>query len=175
MNAMQPRRGTVPLILPISDKHFQNVCANLPPLPNSTGSGSWFLRLIHFPVDRPEIVWDVESAGGAARITQTRFSKAASEAMKSSSGAVAMERGQVELALNEGLILEVNNGICSQCETVLSDNDSADLYFLYHCSGSQIHKAFAQDILSTDDSHAEVWQRLINRVKGSALLIPRNL
>ena len=170
---MQPRRGTVPLILPISDEYFQNIFTNLPSIPDSTGTGSWFLRLIHFPVNRPEIVWDTEFAGGAARITQTKFSQSASEAMKSSTGAVALEMGQVELSQNEGLLQEVSNGLCLQCETVMSDESNVDFYFLYYCSGSQIHKSFAQNILSMDTPEAEPWHRLINRVKGSALLIPR--
>lgn len=169
---MQPRRGTVPLVLPISDEHFQNVFANLPSIPDSTGAGSWFLRLMHFPKDRPEIVWDVEFAGGASRITQTKFSKSASEAMKNSAGAVSMEQGQLELSQNEGLILEVKNGICLECKTVMSDVENADFYFLYFCSGSQSHKSFAQNILANDKPEAEPWHRLINRVKGSALLIP---
>lgn len=164
------RINRVPVIPDLPEELFGIVSKYLPSLPTSTNSGSWFLRLTHFPENRPEIAWDVEYAGGVGKITQTRFS--AQTRNLDDNASIAFERGEVELLESEPLIAEVNSGICWRCIS-LPEGSFEDFHFLYYCDQQRVHKALAQDIRTSESEDIEPWRRLVNRVSGSALLIPR--
>lgn len=169
------RINRVPVIPEFPEKQFSRVSNYLPPLPTSMNSGSWFLRLIHFPENRPEVSWDVVYAGGVGKITQTRFSTLTRDLNDRAidSASVSIERGEVELLDSEPLIVEVNSGICWRCIS-LPAGTFDDFYFLYYCDGQRIHKALAHNIRTSESEDIEPWRRLVNRVSGSALLIPRS-
>jgi len=164
------RINPVSVIPELPGKQFSRVSNFLPALPTSMNAGSWFLRLIHFPANRPEVAWDVEYAGGVGKITQTRFS--AQTRNINDNASIAFERGEVELLESEPLIVEVNSGICWRCIS-LPDGSFEDFHFLYYCDQQRVHKALAQDIRTSESEDIEPWRRLVNRVSGSALLIPR--
>lgn len=169
------RLNQVPTVPDLPSKQFGFVSSYLPPLPNKTNQGSWFLRLIHFPKERPEIAWDVEYAGGVGRISQIRFSTQTRGVQQQvlDSSKVSIEKGDAQLLDSEPLLVEVNAGICWRCINV-KVSQFKDYHFLYFCDGDRIHKAFAENVRTSVSEDVEPWRRLINRVSGSALLIPRN-
>ena len=155
--------------MPIDPDYFNHVVGHLPPLQSSTVPGDWFMRIIHLPDDKPETAWDVHFNEGAAQIHLIRFQASARKALQESGNMV--ERGMAGLPGNEPLVFEVQNGICHECEGFCDETPGGDVYFLHFLHGRESHQAFARNPRGSDHAMAEPWQRLINRVTGSGLLV----
>ena len=162
---------SVSLVPDFMEEQFRKVSSFLVTIPRTTNAGSWFLRLVHFPEGHPEVVWDIEYAGRVGRITKSKFSQQVRDIVSQIS-TIYVENGVAELEETEPLIVEVNSGLCWQCTDIVGDLKQ-DVYFLYYCEGTKIHKVLAENIRKSESAEIEPWRRLINRITGSALLIPR--
>ncbi len=161
--------------MPIDPDYFNHVLGHLPPLQSATEMGNWFMRILHFPDDKPETAWDVHFNEGVAQIHLIRFQASAREALQVSSDQVPTERGMTELPENEPLVLEVQNGLCHACESFGDETPGVDVYFLHFLHGHESHQAFACNPRGASNAKAEPWQRLINRITGSGLLVQRSI
>ena len=162
--------------MPMDSDSFNHVVGHLPPLQSATETGAWFMRLVYFPPgDNPEMAWDVHSSDGIAHVHLFRFQASARHALEDARGMVSTERGKARLPENEPLVLEVQKGLCLECQNFGDNTPAEDIYFLYFQHGQQSHQSYACNPRHSDHDLAEPWQRLINRVTGSGLLVQRGI
>ena len=160
---------------PVSPEYFNFVMAHLPPRQVPQNPGDWILRVVHFPEAKPEIAWDVSYANGAAEILQVWFEQSAKQALAKSepSSNVPTEIGKAALPESEALITEVQNGLCHQCCNFQDTEPGGDAYALHFQHGGEVHTAHACNPRHSSSEAAEPWQRLLTRLIGSALMVPR--
>jgi hypothetical protein len=160
---------------PIDAAYFNHVVAHIPPNKFSSGLGDWFLRVIHLPEKKLETVWDVTFQKGVGQIQLICFQTSAREALAQTGSMVRTERGVATLPENEPLILEIQNGLCQECQNFEDEKPGGDVYILHFQHGDIPHQAFATNPRLSNLENAEPWQRLLNRLVGSALLVQRSI
>ena len=161
---------------PLAPDYFNFVMAHLPPRKPPAQLGDWTLRVIHLPESGPESAWDVHYQSGVGEIHQIRFQQSARESLKAdSTQQVPTEHGRAQLTENEALVLEVQNGLCLDCQNFQDPQPGGDLYVLNFQHGSEVHSAYARNPRQTSVEAAEPWQRLLTRVVGSSLLVQRKV
>ena len=166
-----PGKG-VPHIAP---DYFNHVVAHLPARKTATDLGDWFLRVVHLPESRPETVWDVHFEQGVAQLQLICFQESARKALEVSTSMVPTERGVASLPENEALVKEIQKGLCLECRNFEDEKPDGDIYVLFFQHGKETHKAFARNPRYSEMDTAEHWQRLLNRLTGSALLVQRSI
>jgi hypothetical protein len=169
------RHDPVPVAPPIDPEYFNYVVSHLPPNKVSSDLGDWFLRVIHLPENKVETVWDIRFEKGVGQIQLICFQTSARKAFTKIGSMVGMERGVATLPENEPLMLEVQNGLCQQCENFEDEKSGGDVYILHFQHGDIPHQAFARNPRLSNLENAEPWQRLLNRITGSALLVQRSI
>jgi hypothetical protein len=170
-----PRHDPGSVVPPIDPEYFNHVVSHLPPNKGSSDLGDWFLRVIHLPENKAESVWDIRFEKGVGQIQLISFQASARKALAESDAMVGTERGVASLPENEPLILEIQNGICHECQNFEDEKPGGDVYILHFQHGDIPHQAFARNPRLSDLENAEPWQRLLNRLVGSALLVQRSI
>ncbi|MBT6957908.1 MAG: hypothetical protein HN675_08900 [Opitutae bacterium] len=160
---------------PIDPEYFNHVVSHLPPNKGSMDLGDWFLRVIHLPENKTETVWDIYFEKGAGQIQLISFQASARQLLADSGAMVSTERGAASLPENEPLLLEIQNGLCQECQNFEDEKPGGDVYILHFQHGENRHQVFARNPRLSKLENAEPWQRLLNRLVGSALLVQRSI
>mgnify|MGYP006088906853 CR=1 FL=1 len=141
------------------------------------GFGNWHLKVAHFPVRFPETVWDISYKCGLAIITVTRCLTSVKKQLDLSVNlnqpfaGVPIEISKGELPAIDYTVIEVGLGIIHGCQNEPQDIEDVEHYKLSFIEGPDRYDATIYDPYSRDDT--EEWQRLVNRIIGSGLSVPR--
>lgn len=157
-------------------KLYQQVLVRQSALIHSMPTGDdWYLKVINMSSNFAETIWDISYIDGSAKLRLTRFLSSLwnhlEEYGELRSDIMQIEVSEGVLRKGDFTVIEVNKGIIRNClheEFVERRGEQYKLLFIdsegpYEADVTEPHKS----------SNSEHWQRLINRMIGTGLSLPR--
>ena len=135
----------------------------------------WYLKVINMSANYAETIWDISYIDGHATLRLTRFLSSLWNHIEqfgdSQNDKINMEVSEGALRDNDFTVLEVNNGIVRNCLHYEFEERGGEQYKLLFLDREGAYEA---DITEPHkNTNAEHWQRLINRLVGTGLSLPR--
>ena len=136
----------------------------------------WYLKVIHMPKNYAETIWDISFVKNQAQLQLTRYLSSLWTALNNSSDSrplihPRMEVSEGNLSLHDFSILEVKKGIARNCIHQSFEKKEEDQYKILFFDQNGPYEADITAPYQRKD--CEEWQRLLNRLIGSGLSIPR--
>ena len=135
----------------------------------------WYLKLINMSSNFSETIWDISYIDGVAHLKLTRFLSSLWSHLEQygelRSDILQYEVSEGELRTSDFTVTEVNRGIVRNCLHHKFNEREGEQYKLLFIDSDGPYEA---DITNPhQQENTEHWQRLINRMIGTGLSLPR--
>jgi hypothetical protein len=139
--------------------------------------GEWYLKVIHMPANYAETIWDLSYVDGKTYLKLTRFLSSLwltinkPDFIHSNQQSIQIEVSEGEIRENDFTVREINLGIARNCIHETFKQREGDQYKLLFLDSDSPYEADITEPYKREDT--EHWQRLINRLIGTGLSLPR--